>query len=154
MHCQFLSPSAFCCQHCVSFQTSAYFTEELKLWVHVILPVIHILLIFCHGLTIPNGLNAFYCFANRLFYLFSSMMKNTILRSTRKTVKMGLPYSTSIYSVSDLEFRGRIFHALKTARNCFNPKFQFLDGKRAPGLNNLKTEQQTVSSQFPSFSHS
>lgn len=61
---------------------------------------------------------------------------------------------TSIYSVSDLEFKGRIFHALKIAKICFNPKFQFLDGKRAPRLNNLKTEQQTKhhpSSQVPSI---
>lgn len=50
---------------------------------------------------------------------------------------------TSIYSVSDLKFKGRIFHALKVAKICFNPKFQFLDGRRAPRLNNLKTEQQT-----------
>lgn len=61
---------------------------------------------------------------------------------------------TSIYSVSDLEFKGRIFHALKIAKICFNPKFQFLDGRRAPGLNNQKTEQQTKHHpNFQVFSH-
>lgn len=80
-------------------------------------------------------------------------MENVILRSMRKIVKNEASLLKNIYSASDLEFKGRIFHALKIAKTCFNPKFQFLDGRRAPRLNNLKTKQQAkchpISQVFP-----
>lgn len=109
---------------------------------HVTLPIILILLSFCHGLTIPKDLSAFYCFASRLLYLVINDGKCDP-EVNEENCKNEASLLTSIYSVSDLEFKGRIFHALKIAKNCFNPKFQFLDGRRAPRLNNLKTEEQT-----------
>lgn len=73
----------------------------------------------CHDLTIPEDLNAFSYFADSLFDPLSQMMEKMILRSTMILVKMRFSYLKSVYSVSDLEFKDRIFYALEIANTYF-----------------------------------
>lgn len=57
--------------------------------------------------------------ADSLFDPLSQTMQKMILRSTMKLVKMRLPSLKSVYSVSDLEFKDRIFHAPAIANTYF-----------------------------------